>query len=73
MAGRHLAHAGNDAPHHARPRPAAPRQAPCRRLHDFEDELGELTPAELKGMDIGTDRTKFERKVRTYLRSHETT
>jgi type I restriction enzyme R subunit len=37
---------------------------------DFEDELGELTPAELKGLETGTDRTKFERKVRTYLRSH---
>ena len=38
---------------------------------DFEDELGELTPAELKGIDVGTNRSKFERKVRTYLRSHE--
>lgn len=38
---------------------------------DFEDELGDLTPAELKGIDVGTNRTKFERKVRTYLRSHE--
>jgi type I restriction enzyme R subunit len=38
---------------------------------DFEDELGELTSAELKGMDVGTNRSKFERKVRTYLRSHE--
>jgi type I restriction enzyme R subunit len=38
---------------------------------DFEDELGELTPAELKGIDVGTDRSRFERKVRTYLRSHE--
>lgn len=38
---------------------------------DFEDELGELTPAELKGLDVGTDRSKFERKVRNYLRSHE--
>ncbi|PZG36671.1 restriction endonuclease subunit R [Spongiactinospora gelatinilytica] len=37
---------------------------------DFEDELGDLTHAELKGLEIGTDRTKFERKVRTYLRSH---
>ena len=38
---------------------------------DFEDELGELTPAELKGIDVGTNRSTFERKVRTYLRSHE--
>ncbi|MGI5165689.1 DEAD/DEAH box helicase family protein [Spirillospora sp. CA-253888] len=37
---------------------------------DFEDELGELTHAELKGLEVGTDRTKFERQVRTYLRSH---
>ncbi|MFD0883034.1 DEAD/DEAH box helicase family protein [Streptosporangium algeriense] len=37
---------------------------------DFEDELGELTHSELKVLEIGTDRTKFERKVRTYLRSH---
>jgi type I restriction enzyme, R subunit len=37
---------------------------------DFEDELGELTPTELKGLEVGTDRTKFERRVRTYLRSH---
>jgi type I restriction enzyme, R subunit len=38
---------------------------------DFEDELGELTHAELKGLEVGTDRSKFERKVRTYLRSHD--
>ena len=38
---------------------------------DFEDELGELTHAELNGLEIGTDRSKFERKVRTYLRSHD--
>ncbi|WP_026313452.1 DEAD/DEAH box helicase family protein [Actinomadura flavalba] len=37
---------------------------------DFQDELGELTHAELRGLEVGTDRTKFERKVRTYLRSH---
>jgi type I restriction enzyme R subunit len=38
---------------------------------DFEDELGELTAAELKGVDVGTNRSRFERKIRTYLRSHE--
>lgn len=38
---------------------------------DFEDELGELTHAELKGLEIGTDKSNFERKVRTYLRSHD--
>ncbi|MFD0901502.1 DEAD/DEAH box helicase family protein [Actinomadura sediminis] len=37
----------------------------------FQDELGELTEAELKGVTLGTDRTRFETKVRTYLRSHE--
>lgn len=37
---------------------------------DFKDELGELTHSELRGLEIGSDRTKFERKVRTYLRSH---
>jgi type I restriction enzyme R subunit len=38
---------------------------------DFEDELGELTEAELKGITLGTNRSRFETKVRTYLRSHE--
>jgi hypothetical protein len=38
---------------------------------DVEDELGELTHAELTGLEIGTGRSKFERKVRTYLRSHD--
>lgn len=35
---------------------------------DFEDELGEPTPAELKGIVVGTNRSRFERKVRNYLR-----
>ncbi|TYK53290.1 DEAD/DEAH box helicase family protein [Actinomadura decatromicini] len=38
---------------------------------DFKDELGALTEAELKGVSLGTNRTRFETKVRTYLRSHE--
>ncbi|WP_433228782.1 DEAD/DEAH box helicase family protein [Actinomadura formosensis] len=38
---------------------------------DFQDELGELTEAELRGVSLGTNRTRFETKVRTYLRSHE--
>ncbi|UQS26067.1 DEAD/DEAH box helicase family protein [Amycolatopsis thermalba] len=38
---------------------------------DFEDELGELTQAELRGITLGTNRSRFETKVRTYLRSHE--
>ncbi|RBQ16231.1 restriction endonuclease subunit R [Spongiactinospora rosea] len=51
------------------------RLIPARRravvYTDFEDELGELTHSELRGLAIGTDRSKFERKVRTYLRSHD--
>lgn len=37
---------------------------------DFEDELGELTETELKGLDIGGGWTRFELKVRTYVHSH---
>ncbi|MFF0293198.1 DEAD/DEAH box helicase family protein [Kitasatospora sp. NPDC004614] len=37
---------------------------------DFEDELGELTAASLKGMSVGTDLTRFEQKVRIYLNTH---
>lgn len=38
---------------------------------DFADELGDLEFTELKGVMHGTDRSRFEAKVRTYLRSHE--
>jgi type I restriction enzyme, R subunit len=38
---------------------------------DFEDELGDLATAELRGVELGTGRSRFEKKVRTYLRSHE--
>lgn len=38
---------------------------------DFEDELGELTETELGGLDVGGGWTRFQIKVRTYLRSHE--
>jgi type I restriction enzyme R subunit len=38
---------------------------------DFEDELGDLTAASLSGMDIGADLTRFEQKLRIYLRTHE--
>lgn len=38
---------------------------------DFTDELGELTEEELSGLQPGTNLTRFEAKVRTYLRSHE--
>lgn len=37
---------------------------------DFEDELGELTETELRGLDIGGSWTRFELKVRTYVHSH---
>jgi type I restriction enzyme R subunit len=38
---------------------------------DFEDELGELSAASLHGMAIGADLTRFEQKLRIYLRTHE--
>lgn len=38
---------------------------------DFEDQLGELTRTELSGLDVGGGWTRFEVKVRTYLRSHD--
>ena len=37
---------------------------------DFEDELGELSLPELKGVPLGPNRTRFEARVRTYVRSH---
>jgi type I restriction enzyme R subunit len=38
---------------------------------DFEDELGELAAASLRGMEIGADKTRFEQKMRIFLRAHE--
>jgi type I restriction enzyme R subunit len=38
---------------------------------DFEDELGELTVAQLQGTAIGSDLTRFEQKLKIYLRAHE--
>ncbi|MEU0520596.1 hypothetical protein [Streptosporangium sp. NPDC006007] len=38
---------------------------------DFQDELGDLTLPMLQGVTLGTNRTKFEAKVRMYLRNHE--
>jgi hypothetical protein len=38
---------------------------------DFEDQLGALTESTLRGVALGTNRNRFEAKVRTYLRSHE--
>ncbi|MBV9025012.1 MAG: DEAD/DEAH box helicase family protein [Streptomycetaceae bacterium] len=38
---------------------------------DFADELGDLTAASLRGMDVGTDLTRFEQKIRIYLNTHQ--
>ncbi|WP_055477913.1 DEAD/DEAH box helicase family protein [Sphaerimonospora mesophila] len=38
---------------------------------DFEDELGDLSVTQINGVSLGTDKSRFEAKVRTYLRSHE--
>ncbi|MGW1817103.1 DEAD/DEAH box helicase family protein [Streptomyces sp. NPDC002125] len=38
---------------------------------DFEDELGELAVAQLQGTAIGADLTRFEQKLKIYLRAHE--
>ena len=38
---------------------------------DFEDELGELSLQALKGLPPGVSRSRFEAKVRSYLRSHD--
>ena len=38
---------------------------------DVPDELGVVTETEIKGVHLGTNRERFEAKVRTYLRSHE--
>ncbi|QXJ22443.1 DEAD/DEAH box helicase family protein [Actinomadura graeca] len=48
-----------------------PKQRKGVLYADFEDELGELTESELKAVSLGTNRTRFENKVRVYLRSHE--
>jgi type I restriction enzyme R subunit len=38
---------------------------------DFEDQLGNLALTSLEAVPLGTDRSRFEAKIRTYLRSHE--
>ena len=38
---------------------------------DFEDELGDITLPELHGIPTGTNRSRFEEKVRAWLRVHE--
>lgn len=38
---------------------------------DFEDELGEVTEAELRGLPVGTDEQRFRQKVRNYLLRHD--
>src|SRR6185437_3537942 len=37
---------------------------------DFEDELGELSLPVIRGMPFGPNKTRFEARLRTYLRSH---
>ncbi|MEV5592911.1 DEAD/DEAH box helicase family protein [Streptomyces sp. NPDC052496] len=37
---------------------------------DFEDELGEITEAELRGLPVGTDEQRFRQKARAYLLRH---
>lgn len=46
----------------------APR---IRVFTDFEDALGEAVMVDLPGVTPGTDRERFEAKVRSYLRSHQ--
>ncbi|MEU3774804.1 DEAD/DEAH box helicase family protein [Streptomyces sp. NPDC032472] len=38
---------------------------------DFEDELGEITEAELRGLPVGTDEQRFRQKARAYLLRHD--
>jgi type I restriction enzyme R subunit len=38
---------------------------------DFEDELGEVSAASLRGIAIEADLSRFEQKLRIYLRTHE--
>ncbi|MBB4739030.1 type I restriction enzyme R subunit [Actinoplanes octamycinicus] len=38
---------------------------------DFEDQLGELGEVDLPGSVVGTDQSRFQAKVRIYLRGHE--
>ncbi|MGW6534821.1 DEAD/DEAH box helicase family protein [Streptomyces sp. NPDC055011] len=37
---------------------------------DFEDELGEITEAEIHGVPVGTDEQRLRQKARTYLLNH---
>ncbi|MGO1056954.1 DEAD/DEAH box helicase family protein [Crossiella sp. CA198] len=38
---------------------------------DFEDELGDLMVAQLQGTAIGANLSRFEQKLKIYLRAHE--
>ncbi|WEH36082.1 DEAD/DEAH box helicase family protein [Streptomyces sp. AM 4-1-1] len=38
---------------------------------DFEDELGEMTEAEIRGVPVGTDEQRFRQKARVHLLRHE--
>ncbi|MCT6775392.1 DEAD/DEAH box helicase family protein [Streptomyces sp. CS7] len=48
-----------------------PRKTRTIVYTDFEDELGEITSTELRGVALGTEWSRFEQKVRAYLRKHE--
>ncbi|MFJ1845386.1 MULTISPECIES: DEAD/DEAH box helicase family protein [unclassified Streptomyces] len=38
---------------------------------DFEDEFGEITEAEIRGVPTGTDEQRFRQKARAYLLRHD--
>jgi type I restriction enzyme R subunit len=38
---------------------------------DYQDQVGNLVETKLRGIALGTNRSRFEAKVRTHLRSHE--
>ncbi|MCT9932028.1 DEAD/DEAH box helicase family protein [Planotetraspora sp. A-T 1434] len=38
---------------------------------DFEDEIGEVSEIQLRNVPSGTDRDRFQAKVRTYLKNYE--
>jgi type I restriction enzyme R subunit len=38
---------------------------------DFEDEIGDGTAIELRGVSVGTDMNRFHAKARLFLKEHE--
>ncbi|WP_151481863.1 DEAD/DEAH box helicase family protein [Streptomyces albicerus] len=48
-----------------------PRKTRIIVYTDFEDELGEITATELRGVALGTEWSRFQQKARAYLRKHE--